>query len=204
MHDRVQCFHLRFAPERPHAGQHFVDHYTQRKDIGAMIDRLPGGLFRRHVGHRSHDTSRFGERRFLCLGLVLWNGCALHELRQSEVQNLYLRFGRYHHVGRFDVAVDDPCPMCRCQRIGDLLRVVDRLRQRQCLMGDELVERFAWDVFHDQVIDTVVVGNIMQRDNVRMVQCRSRTGFLEETALWLRIGDFMWGSAGSILRATVR
>ena len=35
--------------ERPFAAEHFEEHAAKRPDVGALVDRLPAGLFRAHV-----------------------------------------------------------------------------------------------------------------------------------------------------------
>ena len=55
------------AAERPHAGEHFVEHAPERPDVGALVDGLPARLLRAHVRGRAEDHAGRRHRR----GLVI-------------------------------------------------------------------------------------------------------------------------------------
>ena len=50
-------------------------------------------------------------------------------------------------------------------------------------MSDELIKGAPGDVLHRDVVDTVRFGNVKDRDDVRMVQGRSKLRFLYEAPL---------------------
>jgi hypothetical protein len=50
------------AGEGALAGEHLVDHATERPEVGAPVDRHPASLFRRHVGRRPEQHSHLGRR----------------------------------------------------------------------------------------------------------------------------------------------
>ena len=73
-----------------------VGDVTNREDIAAMIDRLPGDLFGRHVRERTNEDARLGHTR---------RGGS----DDAEVQYLHGTVTVKHQVCRFDVAMDQSC-----------------------------------------------------------------------------------------------
>ena len=47
-----------FALEQSLAGQHLVDHNTEGPNVGALVDRFPARLLRRHICGGTHNHSR--------------------------------------------------------------------------------------------------------------------------------------------------
>src|SRR5579864_152517 len=60
-------------------------------------------------------------------------------------------------------------------------------------MQDQLVERFAGDILHDNKLRAVLLGKVVNGDDVRVIQGGGGFGFLDETALSTRIGDLVRG-----------
>ena len=54
--------------------------------------------------------------------------------------------------------------------------------------GSQIAQSFAADVFHHDALHVPFRDDVVQRNDVGMVQGRSRLRFLKETALALRIG----------------
>ena len=138
--DGVHRLDLGLAAERPPACEHFVKHYAQREDIGAMIERPPAGLLRRHVRYRAHHRAGFGQRGWLRYRFPFAAGVTFHQLRETEIQNLHLRLGRDDRVRRLDIPMHDAGRVRRRQRTGDLHREAEGLRQRQTFGHDQLVQ----------------------------------------------------------------
>jgi len=73
------------------------------------------------------------------------------------------------------------------QGISNLNRVLEGVSQWQMFPVLQLIERLALDKFHGNEIIAIVRGNVVNRDDVRMVQRRSRPGFLHKAfaPLWV-------------------
>ena len=76
--------------------------------------------------------------------------------------------------------MDDPLSMGLVERFGHLDRVAQRLVERKSTFFQPLRQRFALDVLHDEVVDTVLLADVIECANVRMVQARDRAGFTLE------------------------
>jgi len=55
--DPSKCLRRSAPLEGAHAGQHFVEHYSEGPHVGVPIDRATHGLFRRHVRGRAEDDA---------------------------------------------------------------------------------------------------------------------------------------------------
>ena len=97
---------------------------------------LPSRLLGRHVRRRAQDHAG-QRRRGTCAAVgefeskTLLAESAGKRLRQSEVQHLYLAFGRELHIGGFQVAVDDVLLVGVLQRLANLLGNVERFLYRE-------------------------------------------------------------------------
>ena len=80
-------------------------------------------------------------------------------------------------VARLDVAVDGAGRVGRRERLGDLRPDPDgRLGGQRTVLGDHLRERAGRDVLHDQPDVVVLLHDVVDRDDVRMVEGRGRPG----------------------------
>ena len=93
MNDGVEQGNVVLCLEGQLAGQHFIQDYTQRPQVGTMVNLFPLGLFRGHIGHRAQSTSSSGQVRLT------------RQLCQSEVDYLDHAILGDQEVGRFDVPV---------------------------------------------------------------------------------------------------
>jgi hypothetical protein len=59
---------------------------------------------------------------------------------------------REHHVGRFEVAMNDPARVRLVQRVGDLPSVLEHLREWQRTLSQPIGERLPVDVLHDEIV----------------------------------------------------
>ena len=87
--------------------------------------------------------------------------------------------------------MDDALGVRLRQRVGDLRRVLQRVRERQPPAADPVGERRALDVLHGDEVDAVRLADVVDRDDVGMVQRRGRPGFLHEAPPALRVGDLV-------------
>ena len=77
--------------------QHFIQHDSQRIDVGFFVHIAASGLFRRKVVHRSHDGS----------GLVgRYRRCA-DGFGNAKIRDLRYAVGGNQYIVRLDIPVDD-------------------------------------------------------------------------------------------------
>ena len=138
------------AIERPRAGDHLEHDRTEREQIAPGVRVTALDLFRSHVPDRPHDRAAARRMRVVALqrpGLLVSgsfrklsrqrrlevlgrsNG-RRPEFRKAEIEQLGAARGQ-HHVGRFEIAMDDRLGMRVVERAGDLDRVRQRLLEWQ-------------------------------------------------------------------------
>ncbi len=158
-----------------------------------------------HVLNRSEHASLCGQRRGLSLA-GQWPdetpapAPGVHP-GNPEVHQLGACL-RQHDVGRLQIAMDDARAMRFVERIGDVDRVRHRFVERQRSISQPRGQRFSLDQFHHQEVDAVVLADVVQRADVRMVQCGDGLGFALEARTELRVGQRV--SVDRTLIATVR
>src|SRR5208282_5888260 len=109
------------------AGRHFIEHYTERKQIGAGVQRLATRLLRRHVTDRPHGSPRRGE-------LIRADGCwrpnrggrsidhmirLRSELGEAEIEDFRLPALSNKNVCRLYVAMHNSAGVRRLERVRD-------------------------------------------------------------------------------------
>ena len=119
---------------------------------------------------------------------------------QAKIQELDPQL-RQHRIGGFQISVDDFCAMCLVQPVRDLNAVLQSLVEWERAFLQSLRERLSLDVLHDDEIDTVLLADIVERADVRVIELRDRLGLTLEAclALWA-LGEVL----GRTLMATVR
>ena len=93
----------------------------------------------------------------------------LRQLGQAEVEQLRSRLGE-HDVAGLQIAVGDALAMRLVQRIRNLDGVLQYLLDRQRTFQQPLRECLAFEIFHHQKIDFVLMAGVVERADVRMVQ----------------------------------
>ena len=73
------------------------------------------------------------------------------------------------------------------KRVGELGRDAKHLLGRQRTPNQALLERFAFDQFHDQEIEAVMVSDVVESADMGMRQLRDRPGFTLEALLEIRV-----------------
>src|SRR5712692_4247988 len=128
--------------------------------------------------------SRYANRLSHSFGL--WR-----KLRQAEVENFDLAALSDKDVRRLDVAVNDALRMGGVQSVGDLDAPIEHEFGGQRLAGDTVVQRCAFEEFHDEEGLAVAFANVVNGADVRMIQRGSRAGFALQTLERARIaGQF--------------
>jgi len=167
-------------------GNHFVEHGSERKNVGASIDFLAIGLFRRHISDRAQDRSLFRERAAVAVdrfrksigfGLVV-------QLGEAEIENLHNTLRRDHHIRGLQIAMDNPRGVRGGKRVRNLRRIFHRRADAQALAPDQVIERFAGHVLHGDVMNRLAVDllgvDVVDGDDVRVIQRRSSLRFLNK------------------------
>ena len=95
---------------------------------------------------------------------------------------------REHHVARLQVPVDDALPVGGGQGVGDLGRHGQRLLERQRSLLEAVGERLAREVLHHQEGRTVVLADVVERADVRVVQAGDGLRFALEAGAAVRVG----------------
>src|SRR5205085_11141072 len=99
------------------------------------------------------------------------------EFRQPEVEDLYSAVAGDENVFRLQIAVNDSLLMGGGEAAGDLNRVVGRLTPRQPV-ADTIAQRLAVEKLHHQVRRAVVVADVVDGDQIRMIDRTGGTRFL--------------------------
>ena len=81
---------------------------------------------------------------------------------------------RDQDVGRFEVPVNHPCCMSGVERMSDLQPDDDCALDRQRAFRELVGECLPFEKLHDQERDAVLLANVMQRADVRMIQAGDR------------------------------
>ena len=180
---------MTLTPERPLSRRHLVEQGAECEDVGARV-RLPAfELLGGHVLQRPEDGALPRQRRAVRRGdrhPRNPNRCMRSELRQAEVEQLDAAPGE-HDVRGLQIPMDDRVSMCLVERVGDLNRVPKRLVERQCAFLQAFSQRLPFEVLHDEVVDAVLLTNIMERADMRVIQRRDGAGFALEAFAELRI-----------------
>jgi putative ABC transport system permease protein len=93
--------------------------------------------------------------------------CGVTPRRQDDVRGL-------------QVAMDDPARVRGVERVGQLVAPLDRLFDRQRAVRQADVERAPLEQFHQQERAPLVIADVVERADVRMVQRRDDAGFAVE------------------------
>jgi len=83
-------------------------------------------------------------------------------------------------VGGFDVAVEDALCMRGIERVGDLNAQVEQVFGRQRPRGNAMSQRLALEQLHDDIGLALVFADVVERADVRMVQCGRRARLAAE------------------------
>jgi hypothetical protein len=115
------------------------------------------------------------------------------QFRQSKVQNLHLTFVRHHQVRWFQVTMDNPRRVSSGQGVRGLDGNLQGLIQFHPLPGYPLIQRLAVGVLHHDKVNILFLPDVVNRDDVRMVQGRGGTSFLNESASAFRVSHLVCG-----------
>ena len=113
---------------------------------------------------------------------------SIDRLRQTEVQHLHLAFGSNHHIGWFQVPVDNAAGVSGCQSISDLRA------DSQCLNdGERPRGTLAFDQFQNQEVGPVELLEAVNRANMGVVHRSESPRFTTEPGHTLPIAsELIW------------
>ena len=83
--------------------------------------------------------------------------------------------------------MDHAVAMGVIERAGNLDGIAQRLIQRQRPFLQPLRERIAFQILHHQVIDVVLLADIVERADMRVIQAGNRAGLTLEALAQLRL-----------------
>ncbi|GAC1648952.1 MAG: hypothetical protein NVS9B15_07960 [Acidobacteriaceae bacterium] len=85
-----------------------------------------------------------------------------------------------HDVGGFEIAMDDATTVSSGQSGGDLCGRGDRLMAGKLAALQAMVERLAFEQFHDEITESVLVAEGVDGADVRVGELREGVGFAFE------------------------
>ena len=106
----------------------------------------------------------------------------LRHLGQTKVENLGRPARGDKDVRRLDVAVHDAFGVCRIERLGDIDPDGEQLLDLQRPIADEMFQRLAFQVLHDDEGLVALFPNVMDGADVGMIQCGCGLGLAPEAA----------------------
>ncbi len=111
-----------------------------------------------------------------------WRG-----LGHAKVEQLETRPREQHIIG-LHVAMDDARLVRGCEGVGDLDTVLDCLVERELATRQPPGERLTVQVLHDQELDPVLVADVVQAADVRVIERGNRFCLAREARSELGVG----------------
>jgi len=167
------------ALERLPAGERFVAHHTQRKNVGRRRQRLHLDLLRGHVNQRA----------FLSAGV------SVGHVRDTEIDDFHRVIFHNKDVARLQVAMHQAALVRRLQASASLRNDFDRAFHCQPVtrLADECVQGRARQQWHHEVGFVLAVffelANVENLDNVGMAHGGEHIAFFIEELQRRRIGE---------------
>src|SRR5262249_1574736 len=162
--------------------RHFIEHGAEAENIDAGIHRVSAQLFRRHIWQGSERNS--GMRHILGGGSLCHRP---HQLRQPDIEDLRLSALAHKNVGRFYGAVDDASYTSASQAVTDLNAKPQQPLALKRLATDKMLERFACQQFHHDKLPALVLVDVVDGADVRMIHRGGGAGFSPEARNSFRV-----------------
>ncbi len=161
----LQRLHRRRCLERRAAGHERVQGRTERIHIGSGADlgAVPPGLLWRHVAGRPHDLARARQP-----------AVELQILHQTEIRDPWVAVPIQEDVARFQVTMDHTPAVSVLNRLSHLGHQRGCIARRQGPLGQTLREALALDKGHGEIMLAVVLADLKDPHNPRMVEVGGR------------------------------
>ena len=135
-------------------------------------------LFGRHVVRRANAYADFGERPTRGHNRVdprldttrVRRHVSAKLLGEAEVHHLDPALSRQHYVSGLQITVNDPLPVRGFERLGDFTGDAERLRRRYPSHREGFVQRLTDDMFHDDEYAEVVVADLENLADERVIE----------------------------------
>src|SRR5580692_10571303 len=163
-----------------------------------MIQRLATRLLGRHIANGSHRRARSSElvsadrgRGPHCWHRTIHNIATLRsKFCQTKIEDLGLTSLRDKNIRRLDVAMHNSAGMSRIESIRNLNPQLEQLRNLQRTPLNHVLQGPAVQILHGNKRFAILLPNVIDGANVRMVESRSRLRLALKAAKSLRIlGD---------------
>jgi len=105
---------------------------------------------------------------------------------QTEVHQLGPGAGQ-HDVARLQVAVDDARAVRLVEALGDPSAIPHHLLDRKASLGETGSQRLALQVFHNDVVDPVLLAEVIELADVGVAELRDGARLALETLTGLRL-----------------
>ncbi len=183
MHDFVRRGHRARRFERPAPRQQLEQDDPHGEQIASPVDdAFPRGLLRRQVIRRSEDDP----------GMRLRRAARIEHFRDPEIDELDAHFVflpflpplnlRQEHVLRLQIAMHDPLPMRRVQRVEHRHHPRQRgVRLEPPRTREDGAEARAFEALHHHVRTLFAEARVEDIDDVRMADAIDGLRLLEET-----------------------
>jgi hypothetical protein len=178
--DLLQRLGHRLAAEGGPAGEQGVEDGAEAVDVAGGGHRAAParGLLGRHVGRRPQDRPALRQL-----------AVAADPPGQPEVADVGLAVVIDQDVGRLEVAVEDAALMRVVHRLGGLGHQPCRGARVGGVVGQPLLEARPADELHGEVAPPVVLADLEDRHDVRVVQQRDRLGLVLEPSQFVIAGQ---------------
>ena len=171
------------ACEGQPSSEHFVKDYSQTPDVRTGVDGQSACLLRRHVRRGADHSSRFG------FDQILFHGVRLGVLGDAKVEHFDETVGADHHIFWFDVAMNYPSLMGCSKGTGYLNGNLQRCCKWKLTMAQAGAQSEAVNKLGGDEILSLKVSYFIDCEDVWVVQCRGRQGFLSKAPDWFVAGN---------------
>ena len=159
------------ARERPFAGEDLVSDHRERELVRPAGDLGALHLLGRHVVGR--PDQRAGH------GVAVRRGV---DFGDAEIGHFDVAVAAQHDIGGLDVAVDDALGVSVIESRPSLAQDGEQpARFERLAGGHDVLEGRAVDILHRDISDAVLLGHVVNGDDVGMRQHPGRAGLAEET-----------------------
>src|SRR4029077_8637390 len=182
IHDFVDYCRDVLARKRLFAGDHFIEHHAEGKDVATAVNGATLDLLGRHIAGRAHDVR----------GLL--HGAELQDFCGAEVGDLDGVIAGKHQVRGLNVAMHHVTLVGKLQGATGLCHDAQNARQgKGVAVVEECLQAAAFHEFHDDVVEPVFFAGVEDHDNVGVSQ-KTRG-----TSLRLKAGQKLGaGEAGTL------